>query len=212
MGEVLDNKNVETKTGWLSKFLSVFIAPDYKKDTEWKESEEWYKIVEKNILETEDVDSKAIEERRDIGYYLNYARERYEEENAAFNDLDSKADRVLAFSGSMAAAIFVIIRTTDSDFGKCLAFSYAMFLIAMILLLILRWPKPIQSPHKVMLFLDEQSEYTDTVLKLKIIASYHCSTIAHRIINSWKAEVLIKANILLCLGIVFLFIGLLITQ
>tara|TARA_R110002167_G_scaffold61913_4_gene174945 strand:+ start:42982 stop:43629 length:648 start_codon:yes stop_codon:yes gene_type:complete len=202
----------ETKLGLLNAFQSLFIAPDYEQDEEWKESVEWYKVVEYNILKSKKADSKEIEEQRDVSYYLEYARERYEEENSAFNQLDSKAERTLAFSGSMAAAIFVIIRTTNSEFGEWLTLAYAVFMIAMILLLNLRWPKSIQSPHKIMMLLDEQSEYTDTVLKLKIIASYHCSTVAHKIVCAWKADVLIKANLLLCLGMFFLFIGLLINH
>ncbi|WP_145040634.1 hypothetical protein [Gimesia chilikensis] len=195
---------------WLrsTKLGNWLLVPIYEEDPNWKNSEEWYKEVQKKILTDKNPKESQIREKRDIEFYLDFAKQRYEENLDNYANIDSKADKVLAFTGSMTAAIFVIIKTTNTPLATSVTIACGCFFLAVVLLLFMRWPKDIQSPKNVKDILNGTGEFDDTVLKLKIIASYHCSALAHSIVCAWKSKVLILSNIIVCLGILFLFLGL----
>lgn len=127
----------------------------------------------------------------------------------SITSLDEKASRLFDIAVILLGGLITLYTTTDPLRSWPTVVAFVAFIIVIGLMVWVRMPTAMLPGIDAQLIIERAAKAKESFLLAKLAASLHRSTVSMRAVMNWKANVVTLGAFLVCVGLVFVVVALL---
>lgn len=177
--------------------LIMFFPPDHSCNDAFLEADKWLQNLASSTPESS---------ARDYVSEVSYAERRHAQTVETFQRLDDKALKFFGIAITLAGLVVTVQSAFPTTDGRAKAFGAASFVLLVVAALCALWstlPTSVHMAWAIRTLIDSQAD--ENTRRACLAASYECARIATTLVNNWKADKLIVAQLLVVVAMILLY-------